>query len=101
MFLQKDKIEKLVWYELLVLLCRQIRHQEVVMPHYRYSGTFSFAPDRGSPNGSSQPFKKEFEAANDAAARKWVKDFKSTHQKIVKAKLETIAQRELTARVRL
>lgn len=71
------------------------------MPHYRYSGTFSFAPDRGSPHGSSQPFKKEFEAANDTAARKWVKDFKSTHQKIIKAKLEAIAQRELTARVRL
>jgi hypothetical protein len=71
------------------------------MPHYRYSGMFSFAPDRGSPNGGTSAFSEEFEADSDSKARIWVGAYKSTHQKILRARLVRIVERENTERVPL
>lgn len=66
------------------------------MPDYRLTGKYFFAPDRGSPKGNKEPFTEEFEAADDVKAREWVRAFRSTHVKIVSARLVRIKTREKT-----
>ncbi len=71
------------------------------MPEFRFSGKYKFAPDRGSPEGDTEAFSEEFEAADDKAARTWVAAFRSTHVDIEGPRLVRIVKREQTTPVSL
>jgi len=75
--------------------------EEAVMPQYRHSGTFNFAPDRGSPDGNKEPFSNEFAAACDVTAKAHVAEWKKYRVDIVDEKLVRIDVAEKTTPIEL
>ncbi len=71
------------------------------MPEYRFSGLYSFAPDRGSPHGHQKPVTKEFVADDDKKAVEWVKTFRKDRETIILPQLVKIVVKEQTECIEL
>ena len=74
---------------------------EAVMPRYRLSGQYDFAPDRGSPNGNREPFTHEFDADTDELAKKHVAEWRENKVDIVDESFEHIDESEKTTPIEL